>query len=235
MNTKTVKSLRKWQGKDDTVDNDDSFIKTYRFDYQNDRVEEVDLFKDYNTELKDDMANYAPGVTKVTVAVYNSTGIVVFKDDVSVEGATKMRLIIGTICSYTHVIYDDRMYIEAINDDSSLIFHDGIVNALKTYGFYREDNDRPEEIDNSIKNDFKELLDAHQKYQEEVNHPDRYNKGGMEVWDIMEAYHGKEATQAFDIGCALKYILRYKHKGGLEDIKKAKIYLDHYISLEEDK
>ena len=98
-----------------------------------------------------------------------------------------------------------------------------------------EAEDKPDYEGEAMKKEFMALLEAHQKYQEEVNHPDRYNKGGMEVWDIMEAYHGKEATQAFDIGCALKYILRYKHKGGLEDIKKAKMYLDHYISLEEDK
>lgn len=72
--------------------------------------------------------------------------------------------------------------------------------------------------------------------QEEVNHPARYNKGGIEVFDILKAYMGKEDTMAFDIGCVIKYVLRFKDKGGLEDLKKARVYLDHYILLaEEDK
>lgn len=72
------------------------------------------------------------------------------------------------------------------------------------------------------------------KDTEEVNHPARYNKGGIEVFDILKAYMGKEDTMAFDIGCVIKYVLRFKDKGGLEDLKKARVYLDHYILLAEE-
>jgi hypothetical protein len=33
-------------------------------------------------------------------------------------------------------------------------------------------------------------------------------------------------------GCVIKYVLRYKDKNGIEDLKKAKHYLDMMIALE---
>ena len=66
--------------------------------------------------------------------------------------------------------------------------------------------------------------------KEEVNHPDRYNKGGIEVIDIIKAYtkdlNGKEA---FNIGNAIKYICRYKDKNGIEDLEKAIFYIKDTI------
>ena len=66
--------------------------------------------------------------------------------------------------------------------------------------------------------------------KEEVNHPDRYNKGGIEVIDIIKAYtedlNGKEA---FNIGNAIKYICRYKDKNGIEDLEKAIFYINDTI------
>jgi hypothetical protein len=36
-------------------------------------------------------------------------------------------------------------------------------------------------------------------------------------------------------GCVIKYVTRWKEKGGLEDIKKARHFLDILIELEEPK
>lgn len=65
---------------------------------------------------------------------------------------------------------------------------------------------------------------------EEINHPDRYNKDGIEVKDVMKAYT-KNLTGygAFCINNAIKYILRFQEKNGTEDLKKAVWYLEDYI------
>lgn len=42
---------------------------------------------------------------------------------------------------------------------------------------------------------------------------------------------GEEATKAFYICNAFKYLYRQRRKGGVEDIKKAKWYLDKYLEL----
>ena len=46
---------------------------------------------------------------------------------------------------------------------------------------------------------------------------------------------GEEATKAFYICNAFKYLYRQKRKGGIEDIKKAKWCLEKYLELEERK
>lgn len=65
-----------------------------------------------------------------------------------------------------------------------------------------------------------------------VNHPPHYqSKSGLEAIDVIEAFTadlmGIEAT---DTGNVLKYMLRWKGKNGLEDLKKARWYLDHLIN-----
>lgn len=71
--------------------------------------------------------------------------------------------------------------------------------------------------------------------KEEVNHPDRYNKGGIEVIDIIKAYTADlKGEEAFDIGNAIKYICRYKDKNGVEDLRKAIFYINDAIMLNND-
>ena len=64
-----------------------------------------------------------------------------------------------------------------------------------------------------------------------VNHPPHYNaRSGMEVIDVIESFtDGLMGIEATDTGNVIKYICRWKHKNGLEDLKKAKWYLEHLI------
>ena len=64
-----------------------------------------------------------------------------------------------------------------------------------------------------------------------VNHPPHYQaKSGMEVIDVIESYtDGLVGIEATDTGNVIKYICRWKGKNGLEDLKKAKWYLEHLI------
>ena len=66
-----------------------------------------------------------------------------------------------------------------------------------------------------------------------VNHPSHYETGKFECIEVMEEAMGTEAVKNFCICNAFKYLYRHKNKNGLEDIKKAKWYLDRYIKLSE--
>ena len=69
-------------------------------------------------------------------------------------------------------------------------------------------------------------------FSEYVNHPKHYqSKNGMEAIDVIEAFTSDlNGVEAFDAGNILKYICRWKNKNGLEDLKKARFYLDHLIN-----
>lgn len=69
-----------------------------------------------------------------------------------------------------------------------------------------------------------------------VDHPAHYASGGVECIDAMTKCFGTKATQDFCLLNAFKYLWRCKskHKTPEEDIKKAKWYLDKWISLQEN-
>ena len=65
-----------------------------------------------------------------------------------------------------------------------------------------------------------------------VNHPNHYQtKSGIEAIDVIDAFtNGLDGLEAFDTGNIIKYICRWKKKNGLEDLKKAKWYLENLIN-----
>lgn len=84
-----------------------------------------------------------------------------------------------------------------------------------------------------------EIISKYQKKEFEpdmVNHPPHYqSENGIEVIDVIEAFtadlKGGEATNT---GNVIKYMLRWPHKKKpLEDLKKARWYLDRLINLVE--
>ena len=63
-----------------------------------------------------------------------------------------------------------------------------------------------------------------------VNHPRHYCKGGIECIDaIRAAVSDLQGVEAVHAGNVIKYVWRYKGKNGLEDLKKAKHYLEWLI------
>lgn len=65
-----------------------------------------------------------------------------------------------------------------------------------------------------------------------VKHPEHYKTGKFECIDVMVDVYGKEATKDFCLLNAFKYLWRCKNKGKeIEDIKKAKFYLEKYLEL----
>ncbi len=62
-----------------------------------------------------------------------------------------------------------------------------------------------------------------------VEHPPHYKAGGMEAIDVIEAF-----GLSFRLGNTAKYILRAGRKGpALEDLRKARWYLDREIAARE--
>jgi hypothetical protein len=68
-----------------------------------------------------------------------------------------------------------------------------------------------------------------------VNHPSHYTQGKIECIDaIEESTKGLIGISAVCVANVIKYIWRYKFKNGIEDLKKARWYLDILISHEEN-
>ena len=70
---------------------------------------------------------------------------------------------------------------------------------------------------------------------EAVEHPAHYNAGGIECIDAIEAALAcqREPVQAFLTGQVLKYLWRWPLKGGVEDLEKARFYLERLIACAE--
>lgn len=67
--------------------------------------------------------------------------------------------------------------------------------------------------------------------EDKVNNPNHYKgKFGLEAIDVVRNFAGNlTAVQGFYWGNAIKYLLRFQGKNGLEDLKKARKNLDWLI------
>lgn len=68
-----------------------------------------------------------------------------------------------------------------------------------------------------------------------INKPSHYHSNGTDVIGFAEAQFSKEEQKGFHRINAIKYITRYDRKNGIEDLNKAKFYIDKLIELEESK
>lgn len=62
-----------------------------------------------------------------------------------------------------------------------------------------------------------------------VNRPEHYTSGGIECIDAMTAAFGDETVKDFCLCNAFKYLWRHRQKNGVEDLKKARWYLNRLI------
>tara|TARA_R100000655_G_scaffold73778_1_gene112299 strand:+ start:128 stop:454 length:327 start_codon:yes stop_codon:yes gene_type:complete len=59
----------------------------------------------------------------------------------------------------------------------------------------------------------------------EINNPSHYNSGDVECIDGIEASLSKEEFEGYLHGNIIKYVWRFKYKGGVKDLQKAEWYL----------
>ena len=68
-----------------------------------------------------------------------------------------------------------------------------------------------------------------------VQHPSHYTQGGIECIDAIRASMTADGFCDYCKGNIIKYIWRWRDKGGVEDLKKASVYLDWLINAADGK
>ena len=109
-------------------------------------------------------------------------------------------------------------------------------NKRFIFEYTNEYDDTAEDIVKYCANDVLATEDAYNAITgDNVNHPSHYETGKFECFDVMREVLGDDSVKDFCIANTFKYIYRHKRKNGVEDIKKAKWYIDKYLELEENK
>ena len=62
-----------------------------------------------------------------------------------------------------------------------------------------------------------------------VQHPSHYTAGGIECIQAIKASMSQLEYEGYLKGNAVKYLWRFRQKNGLEDLKKAQVYLNWLI------
>lgn len=108
---------------------------------------------------------------------------------------------------YNHVLSTDHLYI-----------HFDFLNSV--FGPYSFDSIKEREWHIEGRYSIAEGVDSK---------PTHYSKG-IDAWEIIDRVFTPEQQTGFDAGNVIKYVLRYEHKDGLKDLKKARDYLDRMIA-----
>ena len=67
---------------------------------------------------------------------------------------------------------------------------------------------------------------------DQVNSPSHYTHGGIECIDAIDAMLGREGSFKYYEGTILKYLWRWRHKGGVESLRKLRWFVDRLIERE---
>ena len=68
-----------------------------------------------------------------------------------------------------------------------------------------------------------------------VQHPSHYTQGGIECIEAIRASMTADGFCDYCKGNIIKYIWRWRDKGGVEDLRKASVYLDWLINAADEK
>ena len=119
-------------------------------------------------------------------------------------------------------LYDEQT--DVFTDNNGCVFDEMDEQMVeKIYGWYKELN--PTACENAENECY-----SKESTVDMVNHPSHYTQGGIECIDcIKSATVGKVGIEAFCVGNAIKYLFRYEEKNGIEDVKKARWYIDRLI------
>lgn len=157
------------------------------------------------------------------------------------------------------VVEASRLY--NLNRDNDSYLHFGrelvdvitaCISTLETLGFKAADREKmyQEVNESNAKRDdgrrfaneelptptpaFKDRKKSETVKDDKVNHPHHYDlPGGGQAIDVIDDMLDDTETEGYYKGNIIKYIARYKGKGGTESLKKARWYLDKLIALRE--
>ena len=68
-----------------------------------------------------------------------------------------------------------------------------------------------------------------------VEKPPHYNQGGIECIEAIAVALGRDGFKGYLRGNVLKYLWRFEYKNGVEDLKKARWYLDRLLAVVSEK
>lgn len=121
-------------------------------------------------------------------------------------------------------------YDEYLNQSDDVVTKHLEKEAHKTielvFGGYEPTNDSKCD---GVEPDVEVYFDDSKHDSDLIDNQIHYTVNGIQPIQIMKANMTKEEFRGFLEGNILKYPLRYKHKNGLEDLKKAKTYLTWLI------
>lgn len=78
--------------------------------------------------------------------------------------------------------------------------------------------------------EYEKMVEASQDPVDVVNRPQHYRRGDIECVDAIEASMSPEEYQGYLKGNIEKYVWRYRYKNGVQDLEKARWYLDRLIA-----
>ena len=67
-----------------------------------------------------------------------------------------------------------------------------------------------------------------------VNHPPHYGQGNIEAIEYIEDFLNEEEYTGYLRGNIAKYLHRWRYKNGVEDLEKARWYLNKLIETQEE-
>ncbi|WP_233711131.1 DUF3310 domain-containing protein [Lederbergia citrisecunda] len=74
------------------------------------------------------------------------------------------------------------------------------------------------------------VYNANINFEDAVNQPSHYTVGNIEVIDYIKDKLTKELFEGYCVGNVMKYVSRYQHKNGVQDLEKAAVYLKWAIN-----
>ena len=113
--------------------------------------------------------------------------------------------------------------------------HGGWINSLmggKVSPCMVEDWNNDEEIPTHFDGPTEKELTEAAKRADAVHAPQHYCRGGVECIEAIKASMSPEAYKGYLKGNCMKYLWRYDSKGGVQDLRKAEVYLGWLIDEE---
>jgi hypothetical protein len=112
-------------------------------------------------------------------------------------------------------------------DDAAFAVNDTAINLSILPGFSSECKDGVCPVPWAVKEE------APLVQPDQVNRPPHYTDGGIETIEAIEAQLSQEEYEGYLRGNCVKYLWRWRNKGGVQDLEKCRWYLDRLIQTQE--
>ena len=119
------------------------------------------------------------------------------------------------------------------NDEDERMTYEEVLNRLKSWVKEHDDYLTCKAMKDAIEIAIEAI--EKQPITDAVQHPSHYTQGGIECIEAIRASMTADGFCDYCKGNIIKYIWRWRDKGGVEDLRKASVYLDWLINAAEGK